>query len=144
MQCRFDSELLQQYVDRTIGALETVFVEEQLKVCPHCQTIVAELRWLAECLPSLHTSHEVEEELAELAHVTAATLCSETKGMGLTELIKQQLAIANSAASFLKHVPGIGALKALGIRGLKSAPKATWQLSRGLFMGGVKLARVLV
>ena len=144
MQCKFDQDLLQQYVDGTIGHLERVFAEEHLKVCPKCQAFIKELNFVAECFTHLHAPDStLEDELDELVRHTVSMVCAESSKYNVLSLLHQQRHVATSALGFLQHIPGAKTLAAVGKKGLQLAPKAIWGVSRGIFVGGTKLAKVL-
>lgn len=141
MQCKFDQDLLQQYIDGTIGDLERVFADAHLKVCPRCQNHVKELNFIGECFASLHAPDaRLEEELDELVRHTVELVCGESSKISL---LRQQRSVANCVMGFLKYVPGTKTLVAVGKKGLQVAPKALWGVSRGIYVGGTKLAKVL-
>jgi len=144
MQCKFDQDLLQHYVDGTIGDLERVFAEEHLKVCPECQEFVREMHFIAECFVANDSyGAKLEEELDELVRHTVAIVCTESSKINVVALVRQQRDVASCAMGFMHYVPGTKALAAMGKKGLQLAPKALWGMSRGLFVGGKKLAKVL-
>ncbi|MDP3488193.1 MAG: zf-HC2 domain-containing protein [Bacillota bacterium] len=144
MPCKFDQDLLQQYVDGTIGHLERVFADEHLKVCPRCQTLARELNFIAECFVSLHLPDaRIDVDLDELVRHTVEIVCTESSKINVLSLLRQQRDVASCAMGFMQYVPGTKALAAVGKKSLQLAPKALWRVSRGLYVGGTKLAKVL-
>lgn len=144
MQCKFDQDLLQQYLEGTIGGLERVFAVEHLKVCPHCQSVVREIDIITECFASLQAPDAMlEAELDELVRHTVEIICTESSKINVLSLLRQQSAVAGCALAFIQYVPGTKALAAVGKRGLQLAPKALWGVSQKLFVGGTKLVKVL-
>lgn len=143
MECKFSSDLLQQYVDEALDPLERIVTQAHLKSCEHCQSLVADLGRIARSLGSAGSpdSH-METELALMARRTALSLCGQSRRIGAKEIILHQRSIATCATQFLKHLPGANKAAELGKMGLQHAPKALWSVSCGLVTGGVRLAKM--
>lgn len=142
MECRFSSDLLQLYVDGALEPLERIITEAHLKSCEHCQSLVADFRWIASLLAPQSTDPTLDRQLELMAQHTAQTLTGQPVKIGAKEIFRHQRNIAACATKFLKHVPGSTKAAELSKKGLQYAPKALWSVSRGLVAGGVRLAKV--
>lgn len=143
MHCRFDPDLLQQYVDGEIGKLERVFAEEHLKVCPKCQALVKELVELAATLERLgNIESGTVAQLDALVGMTLDSLPLNSKKLSLRERLNRQRRIMNSAMQFVRYMPGSKVVAEAGKKSVQYAPKILWGLSRSLVVGGARLAKV--
>lgn len=106
MDCKFDSDLIQMYIDGTIEPLEKVFVEEHLKVCKKCRKELTQFKLLYYELESLEEVEEVPEELEQVRNIVLDNIFEAPNKYGIKDFINQQKKALVMATEFVEHVPG--------------------------------------
>lgn len=106
MDCKFDSDLIQMYIDGTIEPLEKVFVEEHLKVCKKCRKELTQFKLLYYELESLEEVEEFPEELEQVRNIVLDNIFEAPNKYGIKDFINQQKKALVMATEFVEHVPG--------------------------------------
>lgn len=119
MECKFDSDMLQEYLEGTIDTVEKIFLEEHLKQCKKCRLDLTRLKLLFYELESLEQGeHEVPVQMDAIRENVLDNLFeAEESKFGLKEFVKQQKENVNLASAFIEYIPGKKAIKS----GLKNA-----------------------
>lgn len=116
MECKFDSYLIQMYIDKTIEPLEKVFVEEHLKVCKKCRKDLTQFKLLYYELENLEETEEVPDELENIRNSVLDSIFDESKKYGIKDFVYQQKRTLGLATEFTEYIPG----KKLVRKGLKA------------------------
>ena len=137
LDCKFEPELLQKYVEGTIEPLEKVFVEEHIKVCRSCKKELTEIKLL---FWELENIDEGEIEIpAEINNIREAVidqvLDMETSGDRIKNFISHQKKALESMSTFINFIPGTEQGKKL----VKKAPSLIYRASGMAFKGSLKI-----
>jgi len=144
MQCKFDQIILERYVDGTSTRLESIFVEEHVKVCTNCRDYLSELQWIVANMAELTEFNEhTQQSLAMLTMTTVNELFPKVRKNSVLDILKGQRDITAAATQFVWHMPGVHALTTISKKGLQSTPRLIWGAARQLYRGGAMLRRVL-
>lgn len=106
MECKFDTDLIQMYIDGTIEPLEKIFVEEHLKVCKKCRKDMTQFKLLYFELESLEEIKEVPDELENVRDMVLDNIFDTSHKYGIKDFMKQQKKALVLASEFVDYVPG--------------------------------------
>ncbi|MFZ5986814.1 MAG: anti-sigma factor family protein [Bacillota bacterium] len=142
MNCKFDTDLIQEYLEGSIDPIEKIFLEEHLKVCKKCR---AELTHLKLLFYEFESIKDIEMEVPTEVETVRAKVLSDLfdkdeSGYGVKEFVKQQKEAINLAAGFLNFIPGKSIVK----NGLKGANSLVGSASRKGIKHGLKLIQARV
>ncbi|AEV68363.1 anti-sigma factor family protein [Acetivibrio clariflavus] len=106
MECKFDGDLIQKYIDKTIDPLEKIFVEEHLKVCKKCRKDLTQFKLLYYELEGLEEIQEVPDELEDIRNMVLDNIFTESNKYGIRDFINQQKKTFALASEFTEYIPG--------------------------------------
>jgi len=133
MSCRFDLDLLQDYVDGVTDPVEAIFIEEHLKACGDCRRETSELKLL---FWDLDNKANYESELPREMDAIKNTLLEIIPGIHSTStagrIIRQQRKNLAASTRFIGFVPGAKQGGKLLKEGAKSIPSAVGKVTAGL------------
>ncbi len=116
MECRFDIDLILEYVEGTIEPLEKIFVEEHLKVCRKCRKELNQFKLLYFELENLEEPKEVPEELEGIRNTVLDNIFDVPSKYGVKDFVRQQKNSMALASEFVDFLPGKSMLE----KGLKT------------------------
>lgn len=90
MECKFDIDLIQEYVEGTIEPLEKIFVEEHLKVCRKCRKELNQFKLLQYELENLEEPEEVPVELENVRDMVLDNIFDAPSQYSVKDFIKQR------------------------------------------------------
>jgi hypothetical protein len=140
MECRFDTDLIQMYLDKTIEPLEKLFVEEHLRVCKKCRKELTLFKLLHFELDNLEETEEVPEELENVRNAVLDNIFDASSKYGLKEFINQQKKSIALASEFTEYVPGKRAVE----KGLKATGSLIGKASKKGVKQGFKLIQARI
>lgn len=135
--CKFDTDIIQKYVEGTIDPLEKIFLEEHIKVCRSCKKELTELKLLFWELENIN-ENEVEvpvEASVAMETVIDGIMASGTSRYGIKDFINSQKKAFEGMGVFIGFIPGSKEGRAL----VKKAPSSIYRLSGKAFKGSMKL-----
>lgn len=140
MQCKFDSDLLHEYLDDTIEPLEKLVLEEHLKGCRSCRRQLTELKllfWELEDADQI----EVPSEVHLIHHRVAAALKEDlsTGNFSAKDLFSLQKNILDASCSFVGFVPGVQAIANQLEKNIKQKPPSLYRTLENMIKGTRKL-----
>ena len=135
MECKFDSDLIQMYIDGTIEPLEKIFVVEHLKVCKKCRKELTQFKLLYYELENMEEPEEVPEELENVRDIVLDNIFDASSKYGIKDFIKQQKRSLVLASEFVDFVPG----KSIFEKGLKATGSIIGSASKKGAKYGLKL-----
>ncbi|ABR49078.1 conserved hypothetical protein [Alkaliphilus metalliredigens QYMF] len=111
MNCSFDKSLLQESLENTIEPLESIILEEHLKVCHGCRRDLMELKlllWELEEMSSVDLPPEALDVKARVLHdfKNRQPSSEDTHPFGIKDFVDIQSNILSSATLFLRFIPG--------------------------------------
>ena len=144
MSCKFDTFLLQDYLDGAVDALEKIFVEEHLKTCKECRKELSTMKLLFWELNDIKgTEIEIPEELDEIRQKSLDRIFENSqKSMNLKEVVGIQKKNLINAGKFMQYIPGAKTGEKYIKSSLKKAPSAALKLSGSILKGGFKLIQM--
>ena len=117
--CRMDPDLLQEYIDGTIGTLEKVVLEEHLRVCPDCQRELNRLKIMDWDLGEFFEEKTALPPELSVLRATVLNRClrdereeatqragEDTGSFGMRDLLSIQLATFNNSLQFVGLMTG--------------------------------------
>ncbi len=121
MSCRFDQDLLQDYLEKNCDPLTEIFIVEHLKVCRSCRQELAELKALYWDLQELKTKDvaipaELEKVKNEVLQKVGAA--EETTEKVWPKVAKMSGLIWHTTTLFCDFIPGVKGSKSLLKMGL--------------------------
>lgn len=120
--CRMDLNLLQDYIDGSIGSLEKLVLEEHLRVCPDCRKELNRLKLLDWDLKNYFVEEAaipVPDELAVLREASlslflgqekaaaARTAGDDTGGVGFKDMVSLQVSTLQHSLKFVSLLTGL-------------------------------------
>lgn len=140
MECKFDSDLIQMYIDKTIEPLEKLFVEEHLKVCKKCRKELTLFKLLYYELDNLEETEEVPEELENVRNAALDNIFDAPTKYGIKDFINHQKKSIALASGFAEYVPG----KRVVENGLKATGSLIGSASKKGAKYGLKLIQARI
>jgi len=103
MGCKVEDSLLQEYLDGMLDPLETLLLEEHVRICPECQVKLEQLKEVYGILASGEEEYPLE---LELLHLQVLKKMEPAGGFGMKELAGLGRAIGEVSTRYLDFVPG--------------------------------------
>ncbi len=116
MECKFDTDLIQEYVEGTIEPLEKIFVVEHLKVCRKCRKELNQFKLLYYELENLEEIKEVPEELENVRNAVMDNIFDAPSKYTVKDFVKQHKNSMVLATEFVEYLPG----KSIVEKGIKA------------------------
>jgi len=135
MECKFDIDLIQMYIDGTIEPLEKVFVEEHLKVCKKCRKELTQFKLLYYELESLEETKEVPDEIENVRAMVLDNIFDSSSKYGIKDYINQQKKSLDIASAFIDYIPGKKTIK----KGIKATGSIIGSTTKKSAKYGLKL-----
>lgn len=117
MECKFNQELLHEYLDQELEPLLAIILEEHLAVCAECRKELNQLKILDWDLRFADRIEIPKEELKELRSKTLDQYfaAQEEDQISVLDLYKIQTRALSYAVNYVKYIPGTGLLKKTGL-----------------------------
>ncbi len=135
MECKFNTDLIQMYIDGTIEPLEKIFVEEHLKVCKKCRKDMTQFKLLYFELDNLEEIKEVPDELENVRDMVLDNIFDTSHKYGIKDFMEQQKKSLVLAAEFVDYVPGRKVIE----KGLKATGSILGSATKKSAKYGLKL-----
>lgn len=110
--CSIDKSLLQEYIDSTLGPLESIILEEHLPSCRECRSYLNGLKVLDWDLKR-YMSKDIDyaEEVSMLRNMVLDTCCSQDAEkdippLTVRDIVNLQVATFNNTLNFIGLIPG--------------------------------------
>jgi len=103
MGCRVEDSLLEEYLDGMLDLLETLLLEEHVRICPECQVKLEQLKEVYGILAS--GQEEYPPELDRL-HLEVLKDLQPSGGFGMKEWASLGRTIGEMSTRYLDFVPG--------------------------------------
>lgn len=116
MECRFDVNLILEYVEGTVEPLEKIFVEEHLKVCRKCRKELNQFKLLYYELENLEEPKEVPEGLENVRNTVLDNIFDAPSKYRVKDFINHQKNSIVLASEFVDYLPG----KSIVEKGIKA------------------------
>lgn len=111
MECSFDSDMIQMYIEGTIEPLEKIFAEEHLKVCKNCRKELTRLKLLYFELENLDEPSQFPDELEQVRNMVLDNVFDTGNKYDIKKFVKQQKKSIGLASGFIDYIPGKSIVK---------------------------------
>lgn len=129
MVCKFDKDLLQEYLEGTIDPLEKIFLEEHLRTCRECRAELTRLKLLFYELENIDDRDiEIPLEMESIRNNALDSMFEKKEKYGVKEFIEQQRQVLTASSSFIKYIPG----KQIAKKGFELNKSMTRTAGKGL------------
>lgn len=136
MECKVDSYIIQEYIEKTIDPLEKLFFEEHLKKCKKCRVELTHLKLLFFEMESLDEVEDIPIDVEYVRNSVLNEIYNEVgKGFKIRKFIKNQKEMMSLSTSFTNYLPGKKIVK----KGFKKANDCIWSASKKGVKYGFKL-----
>ncbi len=128
MQCKFDADLLQEYIDATINPLEKLVLEEHLKDCRTCRKNLTELKllfWELEDADQIDVPLEASHIHQRVASILDKDL--ETSRFVAKDFLNLQKKILDTSCKFTQFIPGFKSVTTQLEKSTKKAPSLLYK-----------------
>ncbi len=116
--CDINKELLHEYMDREMNALEAQILEEHLKTCPECRRELNQLKILDWDYRFCDHIDIPYQQLADLRQNTFdrcfSELESSQENSSLADVYRVQTSSMKLAVNYMQFLPGAGFIKTAG------------------------------
>lgn len=146
MSCKFDKDLIQNYVDNTIEPLELIVLKEHIAVCQDCRFELDLMTKLDDSMYA-HFNNMPNSDMLDEFSINVLSQCyeeSKSKGIkaGISKAWQINKMVVNNASRYTSYIPGsklaANAAKKAS-KGLNKAVKAYVKTSfKRLVVGAVK------
>lgn len=136
MECKVDSYIIQEYLEKTIDPLKKVFFEEHLKKCKKCRIELTHLKLLFFEMESLKETEDIPKDVEYVRNNVLDEIFKDSyEGFKIKEFIKNQKEMVSLSANFTNYLPG----KKLVKKGFEKANNCIRSASKKGFKYGFKL-----
>ncbi|TYQ16426.1 UNVERIFIED_CONTAM: putative zinc finger protein [Acetivibrio alkalicellulosi] len=136
MECKFNSYIIQEYLEGTIDDLEKVLFEEHMKECKKCRLELTHLKLLLFEIDHLKEIEVIPKDVEFIRNnVLDEIFNTKSSGFEVKKFIKKQKETIALATNFMNYVPG----KTIAKKGIKGANSLLSSASKKGFKYGLKL-----
>ena len=107
--CNLDKNLLQSYIDKTIGSLEKILLENHLTNCPQCRKDLNQLKIMEWDLNNIDLP-KIPKDLAAVRNAALdkyfETIDENETSFGTKDIVNLQYSNLKHIISFVNYIPG--------------------------------------
>jgi hypothetical protein len=107
LECKVDSYIIQEYLEKTIAPLEKVFFEEHLKKCKKCRLELTHLKLLFFEMENLKETEDIPKDVEYVRKDVLDEIFKDSfEGFKIREFIKNQKEMVSLSTNFTNFLPG--------------------------------------